>query len=145
MINSHQDVVETGRDQLFSVDELAIKLAHMINSGEYFQENVGVKGSISALLKASTSLEKSQDFFYENLEKLVKSTDSLEVAVKKSTSRAKDSAHKMADSLKKVDAAVNISKLEQQVSLLERAVDAMERLGQLQQTGKLDKILQAIK
>lgn len=51
----------------------------------------------------------------------------------------------MADELKKLDQSINVDRLERQVQLLERVADAMERLNSLQQTGRLNKILEAIK
>lgn len=137
--------VETGRDTFFDLDHLAKKVVQLINAGDYFQQNTSIRNSLDSLGKASNTLEKAQDFFYEKLKSLVKSTEELDFAVKKSTSKAKDASQKMADELKKLDQSINVDRLERQVQLLERVADAMERLNSLQQTGRLNKILEAIK
>lgn len=69
----------------------------------------------------------------------------LSETTKKVSGQVRDSAEKLGNGLKKIEAAANFDKLERMTVLLERAADAMERLNALQQTGRLDKILEAIK
>lgn len=78
-------------------------------------------------------------------EKLRERQEKLTETTKKVSGQVRDSAEKLGNGLKKIEAAANFDKLEKITILLERAADAMERLEALQSTGKLDKILAAIK
>lgn len=64
---------------------------------------------------------------------------------KKTSGHVRDAVEKLANGVKKIESAANFDKLERMTNLLERAADAMERLDNLQTSGKLDKILNAIK
>lgn len=138
-------VVETGRDTLFSVDDLALSVAKLITSGEYLKDHQTTQKSKDALLKALISLDDLQKAFWSSMQKMNDQSKALEDSTKKATGKVKDSAQKLNDGLLRIEKTVNIPALEKRVELLERAADAMERLNALQQTGKLDKILEAIK
>lgn len=138
-------VVETGRDPLLNVDALALQIAKMIVSGEHMKEHQGIIRNKDLLLKSLLPLNDLQDAFYKSLGEMNERSKELEIATKKATGKAKDSAQKLNDALLRLEKSVNIGALEKRVELLERAADAMERLNALQQTGKLSKILEAIK
>ncbi|MEG0346770.1 MAG: hypothetical protein RR605_01860 [Acinetobacter sp.] len=138
-------VVETGRDTLFSVDDLALKVAKLITSGEYLKEHQTTQKNKDALLKALIPLDDLQKSFWSSMQKMNDQSKALEDSTKKTTGKARDAAQKLNDALIRIEKTVNIPALEKRVELLERAADAMERLNALQQTGKLDKILEAIK
>lgn len=138
-------VVETGRDALFSVDDLALKAAKLITSGEYLKEHQTTQKNKDALLKALIPLDDLQKTFWSSMQKMNDQSKALEDSTKKATGKARDAAQKLNDALIRIEKTVNIPALEKRVDLLERAADAMERLNALQQTGKLDKILEAIK
>jgi hypothetical protein len=138
-------VIETGRDPLLNVDDLALNIAKMIVSGEHMKEHQGVIRNKELLLKSLLPLKDLQDAFYKSLGKMNEQSKALEDSTKKATGKAKDSAHKLNDAILKLDKILSIPTLEKKVELLERAADAMEKLNALQQTGKLDKILQSLK
>lgn len=138
-------VVETGRDTLFSVDDLALSVAKLITNGEYLKEHQTTQKNKDVLLKALIPLNDLQKSFWSSMQKMNDQSKALEDSTKKSTGKARDAAQKLNDALIRIEKTVNIPALEKRVELLERAADAMERLNALQQTGKLDKILNAIK
>lgn len=138
-------VVQTGRDVLFSADDLALKVAKLITSGEYLKEHQTTHKNKDALLKALIPLDDLQKSFWSSMQKMNDQSKALEDSTKKATGKAKDSAQKLNDALIRIEKTVNIPALEKRVELLERAADAMERLNALQQTGKLNKIMEAIK
>ena len=51
-LENKSPVIETGRDALFSVDDLAISVAKLITSGEYLKEHQTTQKNKDALLKA---------------------------------------------------------------------------------------------
>lgn len=138
-------VVETGRDALFSVDDLALNVAKLITSGEYLKEHQTTQKNKDVLLKSLIPLDDLQKSFWSYMQKMNDQSKALEDSTKKATGKARDSAQKLNDALIKLDKLINTPTLEKKVELLERAADAMERLNALQQTGKLNKILEAIK
>ena len=144
-LENKSPVIETGRDALFSVDDLALNVAKLITSGEYLKEHPTTQKNKDALLKALIPLNDLQKAFLSSMQKMIDQSKALEDSTKKATGKAKDAAQKLNDGLLRIEKTVNIAALEKRVELLERAADAMERLNALQQTGKLDKILEAIK
>ena len=144
-LENKSPVIETGRDALFSVDDLAISVAKLITNGEYLKEHQTTQKNKDVLLKALIPLNDLQKSFWSSMQKMNDQSKALEDSTKKSTGKARDAAQKLNDALIRIEKTVNIPALEKRVELLERAADAMERLNALQQTGKLDKILNAIK
>jgi hypothetical protein len=138
-------ITHTGRDKEFDTDKLAFHIAKVLSCGEYLNEDVAVIETKKQLLKALVTLEELQDSFWTSVHKMISQAKELEDSTKKATGKAKDAAQKLNDGLLRIEKTVNIAALEKRVELLERAADAMERLNALQQTGKLDKILEAIK
>ena len=144
-LTSHHNVIETGRDVNLEVGFVAERCANHINSGNFFQEVTSISTTSKSLEKAALTLEKAQSVFWEQMQKMTSNANALEDTSRKVMGRVRDTQQKLTDSLKKIDATINIDRLERQVVLLERAADAMQRLGQLQTAGKLDKILAAMK
>ena len=144
-LENKSPVIETGRDALFSVDDLALNVAKLITSGDYLKEHQTTQRNKDSLLKSLIPLNDLQKAFWIAMDRMNNQAKELEDSTKKATGKAKDAAQKLNDGLLRIEKTVNIPALEKRVELLERAADAMERLNALQQTGKLDKILEAIK
>lgn len=64
---------------------------------------------------------------------------------RKMAGEIKSASERMAQGLQRVEKAANFDRLERYVELLERAANAMTILGELEKTGKLDKIATAIR
>ena len=64
---------------------------------------------------------------------------------KKMSGEVKDASEKIAQGIQRVEKAANFERLERYVELLERTATAMTILGELEKTGKLDKIATAIR
>ncbi|WP_436904813.1 hypothetical protein [Acinetobacter johnsonii] len=144
-LQSKHDVVETGRESLIDIDHLAKKVAQMINIGDYFQQNQKIRNTPDSLEKAAETLKKAQEVFWAEMEKMNRRADVLENSTKKISGRVRDTQQKLIDSFKKIDSSLNLDRLERQVVMLERVADAMERLKALQESGKFEKIMEAIK
>jgi len=94
---------------------------------------------------ATELLKQSEKAFSESLSKFQGSTAEVGAGVKKASGQIRDAAHRLNDSLAKVEKAANFDRLERYVDLLERANAAMQALAELESTGRLSKITQAIK
>jgi hypothetical protein len=64
---------------------------------------------------------------------------------KKVSGSIKDAAEKIGQGIQRVEKAANFDRLEKYVSLLERAAAAMRDLSEIESSGKLDKIANALK
>jgi hypothetical protein len=64
---------------------------------------------------------------------------------KKMSGEVRDASEKIAQGIQRVEKAANFERLERYVELLERTATAMTILGELEKTGKLDKIATAIR
>lgn len=145
MFTNHNEVQENGRDGFMTGDAVIKLIANALTSGEHVKDQLTVKNTIQMIKLSLTPLDEMQKLFWEKNDKFIENSNKFDETVKKSIGKAKDLYQKMNDSLIKLDKSINIDKLEKQVNLLERAVDAMQKLDELQKTGKLDKILNAIK
>jgi len=65
--------------------------------------------------------------------------------IKTANANIRDSAEKLSQGLSKCEKSANFNNLERYVLLLERAASAVKILGELESTGKLEKISNALK
>ena len=93
-------VIETGRDTLFSVDDLALSVAKLITNGEYLKEHQTTQKNKDVLLKALIPLNDLQKSFWSSMQKMNDQSKALEDSTKKSTGKARDTAQKLNDALK---------------------------------------------
>lgn len=89
--------------------------------------------------------EKITAEFSKSLDKFFAVETSFVDRSKKASGDVRDAADKMAVGLSKIEKAANFDRLERFVGLLERAATAMRALAELEKTGKLEKIANAIK
>ena len=83
--------------------------------------------------------------FGNKLDQLREKEMALAETSKKVMASVKDSANKLADALQKVETRADFDRLERIVTLLERASYAMSTIAQLEEDGKLGKIVEALK
>lgn len=95
--------------------------------------------------EAENEVTKSLLRLSNTLDRLVDLESNVSTKSKSISGKVRDSANKLGDGLKKIEAQADFSKLENYVKLLERAELAMSSLAELEKSGKLDKILAAVK
>ena len=95
--------------------------------------------------KATSIIDDSLKIFNGALNNLVKSEENISEQTKKVSGSLRDSCQKMADGLQRIQKTADFNSLERQVALLERAAAALSTLSDLQDRGKLEQILKAIK
>ena len=94
---------------------------------------------------ASQIAETAEKMFARSATKLVSTTETLQVNIKKVSGNIRKAADDLALGLSKVEKTANFSNLERYVLLLERAAAAMSTLAELEKDGKLNKISSALK
>ena len=102
-LENKSPVIETGRDALFGVDDLAISVAKLITSGEYLKEHQTTQKNKDALLKALIPLDDLQKAFWSSMQKMNDQSKALEDSTKKATGKAKDAAQKLNDGLLRIE------------------------------------------
>lgn len=90
-------------------------------------------------------METAATILANTTRKMASESDHLAGKLKQSASQVKDYAERLNVSLGKFGALVDSAKLREQVEQVERLVGAMERLAALQDSGKLDRVLAAVK
>lgn len=134
--------VDEHGDAYFDSVDLVLMSAKSINEGNFFSRRTtmteDLKHAEEVVGKAIESLGIKTGEFFE-IEKKISENSKI------CSGKIRDATQKISDSFKKLENISNFDKLERMIVLLERASDAMERLEKLQATGKLDKILAAIK
>ncbi|MDP3875877.1 MAG: hypothetical protein Q8Q50_02740 [Methylobacter sp.] len=93
-------------------------------------------------IELTDSVEKK---FSESLRKLTAAEQSFALASKKASGSVRESTTKLSEGLLRIEKAANFDKLERYVELLERAAKAIDILGDLEKSGRLAKIADAIK
>ena len=82
--------------------------------------------------------------FNKSLDKFLAMQTQITEASKKASGNIRDSAEKLAQGLAKIEKTANFDRLERYVILLERASIAIESLAELEKSGRLEKIANAL-
>ena len=141
-VKVYDDLSKRG-EPVFDAKDVNIMLTKSINEGNFFRHRT--KNMTKDLNAATESIDQALVFFNEKLNQFIQTEDRFVKAAKKQSGDLRDAVQKLGDGLQRIEKTANFDKLERMVLLIERAADAMERLDSLQQAGKLDKILAAIK
>lgn len=123
-----------------SVDNLCLNL---IKSDDYFYRMA--KNMTTDTEKAIELTDDVEKRFSKSLEKFISTEKRFADESKKASGNVRDAANKLADGLMRVEKAANFDKLERYVELLERAASAMNALAELDKSGRLSKIAEAIR
>lgn len=123
-----------------SVDEMCKRF---IVSGNYFYRMA--KQMTTDTEKAIELTDDVEKRFSQSLGRFTAIERRFSDESKKASGSVRDAANKLADGLAKVEKAANFDRLERYVELLERAANAMNTLAELDKSGRLSKIAEAIK
>lgn len=131
-------------EPLYSNKDILINcLNHIIQENYFYSEKV--KTMTSDLKKASAALDEATKDFNARLTEFVNMQSALETKTKKSCGTLRDTTHKLNEGFAKLQKQADFNTLERYVALLERAEKSLSTLAELQHTGKLDKIFNALK
>ena len=122
-------------------DKYLVKLINV--SKTYFKERG--KHMTDEIDQASLQIDEALEKFKERLNKFNSLEQTFSSNAKKVASDIKIAQERLNQGLTRIDKAANFDKLERYVLLIERAAEGMERLAELEKTGKLEKIIDALK
>lgn len=113
-----------------------------INNDLYFNK-LGHKMSEN-YEKATVAIDKAQEKFDCSINKLIETERKISIKTKEVSENVRKSTQKLNEGLVRIEKQANFDKLEKYVNLLERAEKAISALAELEKTGRLEKIANAI-
>lgn len=140
-----EHITHDGRNHSFTKEGYVEFLLGLFESGEQLKNDIHANEAKSKIFKMLTPMDEMQKAFDYRNNRMIDSAKNLEDSAKKVTGKARDLHQKTNDALDKINKSIDLNTLEKKVILLERVADAMERLNDLQQTGRLEKIISSIK
>lgn len=111
--------------------------------GNHFQRRAK---TVSDDLKTATkTCEGAQQLFNTTFDAMLKAQERVTEGAKRTSTSIRKSTDELGQAMARLEKAVNFDRLERCVALLERSASALSTLAQLEQDGKLDKVIAAIK
>ena len=103
------------------------------------------KDLIDLYTHAEKPVTEAEQIFSRSLDNMLTSHEALTEKVKRICGSVKDYSVKLGNGLLQVQRTADFDKLEKQVSILERAAQALTTLSELNEKGKLESIIKSIK
>lgn len=128
---------------LYSIEQVMKYIHGAIDTGDYYTRRV--KTMTKDAEKAIETTDEVSKRFKSSINQLMLTEQEFVQQSKKMSGEVRDASEKIAQGIQRIEKAANFERLERYVELLERAATAMTILGELEKTGKLDKIASAIR
>ena len=136
-----------GRGGLLTDEKECTKL--IVNSINYesdlFARSKDLNDDAGQIAKATDKIDQMLGAVISGMDSLTAAQKELGIKAKSASSSVRESAEKLSAGLLRIEKSANFDRLERYVDLLERAAKAMTALGELEKTGKLEKIASAIR
>lgn len=136
-----------GRGGLLTDEKECTKL--IVNSinyeSDFFARSKDLNDDAGQIAKATDKIDQMLSAVISSMDSLTAAQKELGVKAKSASSSVRESAEKLSAGLLRIEKSANFDRLERYVDLLERAAKAMTALGELEKTGKLEKIASAIR
>ena len=144
----HKDALFTivtgkGGDHHFMANEFTAYLLKEIKAKQYFKRRV--KQMSDEIQDAIQKTEIVTQEFEAANNKLATAHNKISETAKLTSGQVRDASEKLGQGLARIEKAANFDRLERYTVLLERAAKAMNELAVLEQSGRLEKIANAIK
>ena len=136
-----------GRGGLLTDEKECTKL--IVNSinyeSDFFARSKDLNDDAGQIAKATDKIDQMLGAVISGMDSLTAAQKELGIKAKSASSSVRESAEKLSAGLLRIEKSANFDRLERYVDLLERAAKAMTALGELEKTGKLEKIASAIR
>lgn len=136
-----------GRGGLLTDEKECTKL--IVNSinyeSDFFARSKDLNDDAGQIAKATDKIDQMLGAVISGIDSLTAAQKELGIKAKSASSSVRESAEKLSAGLLRIEKSANFDRLERYVDLLERAAKAMTALGELEKTGKLEKIASAIR
>lgn len=94
---------------------------------------------------ASKVMREARTMFAREMDSLTEAELRLTASAKQTSTNVRKAANEIHEGVQRIEKAANFDRLERQVALLERAAAAMSVLAELESSGKLAKVIAAVK
>lgn len=128
----------------FNVDDVVESAARetVLNNGILKRKENAMKEQFET---AKSVLEDSRKQFEHTLTKLLESEQAVSEQTKKVSGNVRKAANELGEGLVKIQKIADFDKLQRYTELLERCAQAISVLAELEQSGKLNKVINAVK
>lgn len=138
-------LVPVGRDkhgEKYSQENVTLFIAKDILNGDYFTRrakamNKDIDTARELTEKAITELDRSITRFLSLEERFAENA-------KRVTGKVRDASQRLAEGIARVEKAASLSTLEKHCAVLERMAESLERLAELEASGRLRRISDAL-
>ena len=132
-------------DPLWSTKSVAKALAKIVNTNPelYFQQKE--RDIMKEINNATDIMDKAIEHFDTTYKRFESIETAMQKNIKTKAGDIKSAEEKLMQGLARIEKAANFDRLQQYVSLIERASTAMKILADLEKDGRLDKIASAIR
>jgi uncharacterized protein Yka (UPF0111/DUF47 family) len=104
-----------------------------------------VKGMIRTTEQVTKELEDTVSKFGKVIDNITNKEVEVQDITKRVGSKVKDSTNKLGEGLAKLERTCNFGKLDKYAETLSNLADSLERIAELERTGKLEKLISAMK
>ena len=126
-------------------DELKVIKENAKKYSEKELELLGKEDINENMRKVAKIFDDGVDIYRHASNRLGKAREELAESAKKSSEGVRQATEKLAQGLLRIEKQANFSKLENYCLLIERTATAMNSLAELEKSGKLEKIINALK
>jgi phosphoribulokinase len=129
----------------FSFEKTTLLMVNIIKdpASTYFYKRT--RRMINDLKNAQTQIDQHIEHLDSSIKTLCLREKQFSEASKQSSGRLRDSIHKLADGLARVEKTANFDRLERYADLLERIERSLSSLAEMEKTGLLNKVSGALK
>jgi hypothetical protein len=140
----HPDVI-VRNDPLWTRKSVAKALTTIVNNNPelFFQQEA--RNIMKEIKNATDIMDKAIEHFDKSYQRFQLLETAIQKDIKTKAGDIKAAEEKLMQGLARIEKAANFDRLQQYVSLIERASSAMTLLADLQKDGRLDKIATAIR
>jgi len=140
----HPDVI-VRNDPLWTRKSVAKALTTIVNNNPelFFQQEA--RNIMKEIKNATDIMDKAIEHFDKSYQRFRLLETAIQKDIKTKAGDIKAAEEKLMQGLARIEKAANFDRLQQYVSLIERASSAMTLLADLQKDGRLDKIATAIR
>ena len=133
------------RSELFTADEAKRLREFGIENGDYYSRKEPGGIVMSKMEQQTLEMERAEEALTSAIHKFVESAKVSEKNIKQTSGKIRDSVDKLAGAIQKLMSIANSSDFGKTVEQAESLVSALERLADLENSGKLDRIMDAMK
>lgn len=130
-------------DARWAETDVAKLVNERLHNSDYFQARE--KDMVRAMEESAKVVDEMATRLLKSTDRLVEREKQLSDSTKKVSSQVRQNTDKLQGALSNMEKVANFERLERYVEILERAASAIQVISELEQGGKLERIIQAMR